>query len=547
MDKLVRRTSSMRLGVTSNDSGRRMTATKCSHDGCDNIHRRSTGLCPQHEASWKKLAEQDDEEETLLPGGCEPTFLDISGYGIVRYTPKRRHAVFLVNMRCAASGASWTVYRRYEEFDALANGLAARGFTAPELRPQHGESFDCVELSQEQWELAEWLRATLGVVDGERPLFASNIMRKFLTFAANRPPHMERVIAQAATAPSERTGSTRGVNMSDFDTLKVLGRGSFGQVMLVRKKDTGKLYAMKVLVKKNVVKRKQVEHTRTERRVLGYTHHPFIVALHFAFQTENKLYFVLDYCAGGELFFHLSRLKRLTEDQARIVCAELVLALGHLHNESVVYRDLKPENILLGSDGHVKLADFGLAKEGVADRTGRTNSVCGTPEYLAPEVLDKLGHGTTVDWWCLGMVLYEMLTGLPPWYTQDRRTLFARIRGAKLTFPPYVSDQARDLISAFLDRAPESRLGAEGVEEVKGHAFFNGLNWDDLYHKRIEAPIHPSQERDNFETEFTSMPLPSEDLTVRDERASSTFNNFSYARTRVHNDSIAEGGEGGDE
>ena len=172
------------------------------------------------------------------------------------------------------------------------------------------------------------------------------------------------------------------------------------------------MYAMKVLSKTNIVKRKQVEHTRTERSVLGTINHPFIVRLHYAFQTEDKLYFVLDYSAGGELFYHLSRMKKFNEATTRFYCAEITLALEELHAHDVVYRDLKPENILLDGEGHIKLVDFGLAKEGVHEPAEGANSLCGTPEYLSPEVLNRQGHGTAVDWWNLGMVTYEMLTGL---------------------------------------------------------------------------------------------------------------------------------------
>lgn len=236
--------------------------------------------------------------------------------------------------------------------------------------------------------------------------------------------------------------------MDSFEYLKVVGKGAFGKVLVVRKKDTGRVYAMKVLEKQSIIKRKQVAHTQTERRVLGFTRHSFIVGLHFAFQNKERLFFVLDYCAGGELFFHLSRLGRFQEPMARFYTAELVLALEHLHSKGVVYRDLKPENVLLDSKGHIRLADFGLSKEGVNSAHAGTSSFCGTPEYLAPEILDRQpgGYGTAVDWWSLGMLLFEMLTGLPPWYTKDRKKLYAKLRSAPLVFPEYVGGVARDLI-----------------------------------------------------------------------------------------------------
>lgn len=194
--------------------------------------------------------------------------------------------------------------------------------------------------------------------------------------------------SELALAESEAAGhavppkAPGRVDLSDFLLIKVVGKGSFGKVMQVKKKDTGRTYAMKVLKKSNVVKRKQVEHTRTERSVLGRVVHPYIVSLNFAFQTEGKLYFVLDYCAGGELFFHLGREGQFTEDRAKFYTAQIALALEHLHKGNVIYRDLKPENVLLDHHGNVRLTDFGLSKEDITEQDKGAHSFCGTPEYL---------------------------------------------------------------------------------------------------------------------------------------------------------------------
>merc|ERR1719160_2150087 len=225
--------------------------------------------------------------------------------------------------------------------------------------------------------------------------------------------------------------------------MKVVGKGSYGKVMLVKHKDNNMVYAMKMLRKENVIKRNQVEHTKTERNVLEAVSHPFIVTLHYAFQTPKKLYFVLEYCPGGELFFHLSRAGRFSEGRCRFYASEILLAIEYLH---------------LDADGHVKLTDFGLSKEGVKDNCS-ANSMCGTPEYLAPEILDKRGHGKAVDWYSLGALAYEMLTGLPPFYTRDREKLFERIRRGELVYPSYIGSAAKSLLQSLLNRDPNMRLG----------------------------------------------------------------------------------------
>merc|ERR1719453_1499948 len=208
-----------------------------------------------------------------------------------------------------------------------------------------------------------------------------------------------------------------------------------------------------MLRKENIVKRNQTEHTKAERNVLEAVSHPFIVRMHYAFQTPKKLHFVLEFCAGGELFFHLSRAGRFSEGRCRFYSAEILLALGYLHGLNIVYRDLKPENVLLDQDGHAKLTDFGLSKEGIEDNFS-AKSMCGTPEYLAPEILDKKGHGKAVDWYSLGALMYEMLTGLPPFYTRDREQLFERIRAGNLNYPSYVTPTAKELLVKMLDRDP---------------------------------------------------------------------------------------------
>ncbi|GBG23950.1 Protein kinase, putative [Hondaea fermentalgiana] len=321
-----------------------------------------------------------------------------------------------------------------------------------------------------------------------------------------------------APRPPASAPPVKKPSLDDFEMVRVLGKGSFGKVLLCKKRDTGKLYAIKVLKKQHVVKRRQVVHTKTERSVLGLVDHPFVVKLHYAFQTGDKLHFVLDFCSGGELFFHLGRAGRFNESLGRFYAAEIALALGHLHKKGVVYRDLKPENILLDAEGHIKLADFGLSKEGIVSGIRGTHSFCGTPEYLAPEVLNRHGHGTSVDWWSLGALLYEMLTGLPPWYSQDRQKMFACIRSSELRFPEFVSSLAQLILTDLLERDVTKRLGSSrDVDEVKEHPFFQFMDWDKLYRREIPSPFVPrlSSQTDtgNFDSQFTRLPINSIDAS----------------------------------
>ncbi|ETV99014.1 AGC protein kinase [Aphanomyces invadans] len=332
-------------------------------------------------------------------------------------------------------------------------------------------------------------------------------------YDANGPP-MTPVATSGAAAPSAADGK---VTLDDFHLVRVIGKGSFGKVILVRKKDSGIVYAMKVLRKENIIKRNQVEHTRTERHVLGYVRHPFIVGLNYAFQTVDKLYFVLDYCAGGELFFHLGKVQRFKEPRARFYAAEITLAIEYVHNLDIIYRDLKPENVLLDENGHIRLTDFGLSKEGIQDDFSGANSFCGTPEYLAPEILNRSGHGRAVDWWSLGALLYEMLTGLPPFYCRDRDKLFEKIRQGELTFPKYLSPAAVDLLSKLLERDPTKRLGTGPTDagEIKSHPFFNEIQWEQLALGQVPPPWRPSfndaLDTSQFDKEFTDMPIFSPD------------------------------------
>eukprot|EP01114_Cavostelium_apophysatum_P000508 TRINITY_DN1045_c0_g1_i1.p1 TRINITY_DN1045_c0_g1~~TRINITY_DN1045_c0_g1_i1.p1 ORF type:complete len:412 (-),score=123.08 TRINITY_DN1045_c0_g1_i1:231-1466(-) len=290
------------------------------------------------------------------------------------------------------------------------------------------------------------------------------------------------------------TQNNQRVTKDDFELLNVIGKGSFGKVMQVKKKDDGKIYAMKVLRKEAIIARKQVAHTRAEKSILQKIQHPFIVKLHYAFQTKDKLYMILDYINGGELFYHLKKEGRFAENRVKFYAAEIVCAMAHLHSLRIVYRDLKPENILIDMEGHICITDFGLSKE--INLEEGTTTFCGTPEYLAPEVLKGQGHGTAVDWWSLGTLIYEMLTGLPPFYSQNINIMYQKILNGELRFPSYVTPDAISLLEGLLTRDVDKRLGSNSSADVKNHPFFKDIDWEKLEKREVEPPFKPKVKSD---------------------------------------------------
>lgn len=310
-------------------------------------------------------------------------------------------------------------------------------------------------------------------------------------------PHSQ-VMTEPASPPV-------ALSTDDFKIEKMIGKGSFGKVFLVTKKDTGVLYAMKVLRKDMIERRNQIVHTQAERSILEEVQCPFIVQLHYAFQTPDKLYMVMDYMSGGELFFHLRRNVRFTEDRTRFYAAEILLALEYLHARNIIYRDLKPENVLIDGDGHLRISDFGLSKKGVTT-DGKAYTVCGTPEYLAPEILRGIGHDQAVDFWSFGALVYEMLSGAPPNYSKNRDELFRNILTKPVEMKSHFSSNACDLLFRLLQIDPKQRLST--AKAVKEHSFFAAISWSDLQSKSIRAPFKPliSHKKDvkNFDQMFTN-------------------------------------------
>mgnify|MGYP004705727573 FL=1 len=298
----------------------------------------------------------------------------------------------------------------------------------------------------------------------------------------------------------------------DFKILRLIGKGTFGQVYQVRKKDSNRVYAMKVLSKRLIVQRKEVAHTIGERDILvrtGGDGSNFLLGLKFSFQTATDLYLVTDYMSGGELFWHLQREGRFSEKRAKFYIAELIVALKHLHDNDIVYRDLKPENILLDASGHIALCDFGLSKANL--HNGTTNTFCGTTEYLAPEVLlDDKGYTKMVDFWSLGVLIFEMCCGWSPFYAEDNQQMYKNIAFGKVRFPKdALSPEGRDFVKGLLNRNPLHRLGATNdAQELMAHPFFKDVDWDALKRKQIQPPYKPhvtsDEDTSNFDPEFTT-------------------------------------------
>eukprot|EP00732_Lithocolla_globosa_P003490 Lithocolla_globosa_v1_NODE_2823_length_1857_cov_19.312986.p1 type:complete len:547 gc:universal NODE_2823_length_1857_cov_19.312986:73-1713(+) len=333
----------------------------------------------------------------------------------------------------------------------------------------------------------------------------------------------------------KKSEKNKKMRMEDFDLLKVIGKGSFGKVMQVKKKDTNRIYAMKIIKKANIVERDEVEHTIAERNVLAKINHPYIVNLKFSFQSPEKLYLVLAFVNGGELFKHLQDEGQFDLYRAKFYTAQLLLALEHLHSHNIIYRDLKPENILLDSSGHIALCDFGLCKLHMT-KDEKTNTFCGTPEYLAPELLIGEGYTKVVDWWTLGVLLYEMLTGLPPFYSENTNEMYRKILHEELTFPPEVPPAARLLLSKLLDRDPTARLGHdENTDEIKNDPFFSEIDWQKLATRRVPSPWRPqvssTVDTSNFDEEFTSL-APTDSISNDSQLSDSVqaqFAGFTYA------------------
>ena len=302
------------------------------------------------------------------------------------------------------------------------------------------------------------------------------------------------------------------VKLEDFKILKVIGRGSFGKVCLVEYLPTNEIFAMKSLKKDILIEEEQIESTLLEKEILQNIDHQFLCKLIFYFQTEDRIFFVMPFLSGGELFQHLKKFKRFSEEMVRFYGAQIAIALQYLHDKKIIYRDLKPENILLDEKGYLCLVDFGMAKK--LEYNKKALSFCGTPEYLAPEIIKGEGYDENIDWWSLGIILYEMICGVPPFYDDNLDKIYYLIQNTEVSFPHniYLSDDVKDIIFNLLKKDVKERLGySSGIVEIKNHSFFKGINFQDIENKKIEAPFIPkidnSTDVQNFDEIFTNEDL----------------------------------------
>ncbi|KDP21625.1 hypothetical protein JCGZ_03296 [Jatropha curcas] len=323
------------------------------------------------------------------------------------------------------------------------------------------------------------------------------------------------------------------VGLEDFEVLKVVGQGAFAKVYQVRRTSTSEIYAMKVMRKDKIMEKNHAEYMKSERDILTKVDHPFIVQLRYSFQTKYRLYLVLDFVNGGHLFFQLYRQGLFREDLARIYTAEIVSAVSHLHASGIMHRDLKPENVLLDAHGHVMLTDFGLAKQ--FDENTRSNSMCGTLEYMSPEIILGKGHDKAADWWSVGILLYEMLTGRPPFTGGNRQKIQLKIIKDKIKLPAFLSSEAHSLLKGLLQKDATKRLGSGpgGSEEIKSHKWFKSIHWKKLEAREIKPSFLPEVAGKhcvaNFDECWTNM-------SVLDSPAASPksndnpFKGFTYVR-----------------
>uniref|UniRef100_A0A3Q1EZL0 Protein kinase C n=1 Tax=Acanthochromis polyacanthus TaxID=80966 RepID=A0A3Q1EZL0_9TELE len=344
--------------------------------------------------------------------------------------------------------------------------------------------------------------------------------------------------SSSSSSAGRENGQSQRRTLKDFNFIKVLGKGSFGKVMLAELKGTEDVYAVKVLKKDVILQDDDVDCTMTEKRILALARrHPYLTQLYCCFQTRDRLFFVMEYVNGGDLMFQIQRSRKFDEARSRFYAAEVTSALMFLHRNGVIYRDLKLDNILLDAEGHCKLADFGMCKEGIMNGV-TTTTFCGTPDYIAPEILQELEYGASVDWWALGVLMYEMMAGQPPFEADNEDDLFESILHDDVLYPVWLSKEAVSILRAFMTKNPAKRLGcvvSQGCEEaIKTHSFFREIDWILLEQRKVKPPFKPriktKRDVNNFDQDFTKedpVLTPTDEAIIR-QINQEEFKDFSY-------------------
>ena len=319
-----------------------------------------------------------------------------------------------------------------------------------------------------------------------------------ISFVVQQPEDALRWITSVKGASQP----TPKLSMDDFKIISVIGRGFYGKVMLVEKKDSGELFAIKSIHKAVLIELGKTNSVLSERNLMMKAKYPFIVTLYFTFQTPSKFYLGLEYVDGGDLYFHMKNVYTIPLDDARLYIAEVGLAISYLHSIGIVYRDLKPENVLLDHNGHVKLSDFGLSKD-IMDNDA-ASSFCGTPMYIAPEMIEKKKYGHGVDEWALGILLYEMCFGHPPFYSTNKDTLYKLILKEEPSIPEFADPALADIIRKLLTKDPEKR---PKFKDLMSHAFFKMYDWDKVFNKEYTPSYLPEirgvSSVENFDPNYT--------------------------------------------
>ena len=327
------------------------------------------------------------------------------------------------------------------------------------------------------------------------------------------------------------------ISEEDFTKIRLIGKGSYGNVYLVRFIKNNHLYAMKVYSKSDLREKNQEDNTKSERNLQTQINFPFIVSVKFAFQTESKLFLVQEFVQGGDLFFHIHQSQKFSTEKTKFYVAEIILAIEFLHNNNMIYRDLKPENILIGIDGHIKLTDFGLSKK--YDKIQKAYTICGTIQYLAPEILDGQGYNESVDWWSLGVIMFEMLTTKLPFKFKSDGIPNPNVYKKNIIFPTWMDETAKDLIIKLLNIDPNLRLGSghNGCDDIKNHEFFKNIDWNLALKKKLKPPFIPKIDDETdikyFEKSLAETPIFSENSemivnTEENEEEDDKYDGFTF-------------------